>query len=71
MAEAASSEPVAAIPVPATSDAVAAWLISRGFSSVVGLRRDGGDWVGQGARDGGMLDFVVAPDGNLTTRAAP
>lgn len=53
---------------PSTRDGVAGLLVQNGFSSVVRLQHTDAAWIGEGVRNGALLDFTVDRAGHLETR---
>ena len=63
----ASPPAAAAARAPSTRDGVAGLLVQDGFSSIVRLQQSDATWIGEGVRNGNLLDFSVDQAGHLST----
>ena len=55
-------------PASLTQDQVTQILEQNGYTGVMGLHKNGEDWVGAAQKDGQQVNFDVARDGTIRTK---
>jgi hypothetical protein len=54
-------------PASMSQDQVAQLLNQKGFTGIMGLHKNGQDWVGAAQKDGQQVNFDIARDGTIRT----